>query len=164
MSNITSLFNRIGGEAAVNRLVGVFYEKMLDDYHVNRFFNDADPGEQAQALTTCLVAAGNGADKDSMADLLDDFFMKAFARSKRKSFVSGSDFGFLGLLIEQDHPETHLLSEAHAHLLKFMPDDSHYDTLLENLKAAMQQLNMDSGLQRDVLGIAESNRNRILGR
>lgn len=164
MSTITSLFNRIGGETAISRLVDVFYGKMLDDYHINRFFNDKEADGQAQALKACLVAAGSGADKEGMADLLDDFFMKAFARSKRKSFVSGSDFGFLGILIEQDHPETHLLSEAHAHLLKFMPDDSHYDALIENLKASVQQLGMDAGLQRDILAVAESNRNRVLGR
>lgn len=37
-----SLFERIGGEAAVNAAVDVFYRKVLEDYRINRFFATTD--------------------------------------------------------------------------------------------------------------------------
>lgn len=164
MNTITSIFDRIGGKTPVDNFISVFYHNMLDDYHVNRFFNDKEIPEQAQALTDLIIAAASGVDKDTLTELMDDFFMKAFARSKRKSFVSGSDFGFLGLLIEQDQPETHLLCDAHAYLLKFMPDDSHFDAVIENLKNTLQAFNLNGGLKNDILELAEANRNKVLGR
>jgi hemoglobin len=35
-----SLYERIGGEAAVNAAVEVFYRKVLGDYRINRFFGN----------------------------------------------------------------------------------------------------------------------------
>lgn len=40
MSN--SLYERIGGEAAVNAAVDLFYRKVLDDHRINRFFDATD--------------------------------------------------------------------------------------------------------------------------
>ena len=36
------LFERIGGEAAVNAAVDVFYRKVLEDYRIKRFFDNTD--------------------------------------------------------------------------------------------------------------------------
>ena len=35
----TSLYDRIGGEAAVDAAVELFYRKVLNDYRINRFFD-----------------------------------------------------------------------------------------------------------------------------
>ncbi len=41
-----SLFDRIGGEAAVNAAVELFYRKVLEDYRINRFFDNTNMEEQ----------------------------------------------------------------------------------------------------------------------
>ncbi|MEY4768468.1 MAG: hypothetical protein RL637_1107 [Pseudomonadota bacterium] len=41
-----SLYERIGGEAAVNAAVELFYQKVLNDYRINRFFNHTDMAKQ----------------------------------------------------------------------------------------------------------------------
>jgi hemoglobin len=42
-----TLFDKIGGEAAVDAAVDVFYRKVLSDYRINRFFDDIDMEAQA---------------------------------------------------------------------------------------------------------------------
>ena len=37
-----TLFDQIGGAAAVDAAVDVFYRKVLSDYRINRFFDDID--------------------------------------------------------------------------------------------------------------------------
>jgi len=41
-----SLFDRIGGEAAVNAAVELFYRKVLADHRINRFFDKTNMEEQ----------------------------------------------------------------------------------------------------------------------
>lgn len=41
-----SLYERIGGEAAVSAAVELFYRKVLNDHRINRFFGDADMEKQ----------------------------------------------------------------------------------------------------------------------
>jgi len=164
---IKSLFRKIGGEMIINNIIDIFYLKMLADYRVSRFFNTQNENEQKTALKAFMSAAygdNTNKTKEDLNTLLNDFFTVAFSKSKRKSFITGSDFGFFGLLIEQDHPETHLLCRSHAHLLKFMPDDFHYDALVEHLNASLQQLNTDKNLIEEMLKITENARAYILGR
>jgi len=164
---IKSLFRKIGGEMIINNIIDIFYLKMLADYRVSRFFNTQNENEQKTALKAFIVASYGGntcKTNEDIKTLLDDFFIVAFAKSKRKSFITGSDFGFFGLLIEQDHPETHLLCPSHAHLLKFMPDDFHYDVMIEHLDASLQQLNTDKNLIEEMLEITENARPYLLGR
>jgi len=161
-----SLVKKLGGETTISNIIDIFYDKILADYRVNRFFNNQNEDEQKAALKTFMIATCNSTKEadEGIKKLLDDFFMLAFARSKRKSFVAGSDFGFFGSLIEQDHPETHLLSDAHAYLLKFMPDDFHYDAVIEHLNASLQQLNISDELIKEALAITENARGCVLGR
>lgn len=160
------LFSKIGGEIMIDKLIDIFYLKMLDDYRVNRFFNPQDQDQQQAALKTLIIATCSAAiyDDNDIKNLLDNFFMLNFSRSKRKSFVTGSDFSFFGSLIEQDHPETHLLCDAHAALLKFMPEDFHYDAVIEHLQTSLQTLDIDKNLIKETLEIAENLRNCVLGR
>jgi hemoglobin len=161
-----TLYARVGGKPAIEALVDGFYHKVQDDYRLNRFFNSNNLAEQIPALKTLLTAlfGGSTATAEQVSGLLDDFFMTAFARDKRKSFVGGSDFGFFGYIIEQDHPSTNYLCDAHSHLLKFMPDDSHYDVVIDHLTATLQELNLDNAVQNEVLALAEQARNPLLGK
>jgi len=160
-----SLCDRIGGKTGINKIVDSLYDKMLADYHVKRLFNDFDEDKQRKALKLFLIAANNGTGNtsDELNDLLNEYFMLAFARKKEKSFVNESDFGFFGMIIEQDHPSNKLLCDAHSHLLQFMPDDTHYDVVMKHLASTLQELKMDKGLVTDVLALAESARDGVLG-
>ncbi|HED39155.1 MAG TPA: group 1 truncated hemoglobin, partial [Chromatiales bacterium] len=42
-----SVYDRIGGEAAVNAAVDLFYRKVLADDRINGFFADTDMEKQA---------------------------------------------------------------------------------------------------------------------
>lgn len=55
-----SLFNRIGGEAAVNAAVDIFYRKVLNDYRINRFFNNSDMDKQIAKQRSFLTMAFGG--------------------------------------------------------------------------------------------------------
>lgn len=55
-----SLYERIGGEAAVNAAVDLFYSKVLDDYRINRFFDKTDMPKQVEHLKTFMTVAFGG--------------------------------------------------------------------------------------------------------
>ncbi|OAI04325.1 globin [Methylomonas methanica] len=55
-----SLYERIGGEAAVNAAVDVFYGKVLDDYRINRFFERTDMPKQVEHLKAFMTVAFGG--------------------------------------------------------------------------------------------------------
>ena len=55
-----TLYNRIGGEAAVNAAVDIFYRKVLADNRINRFFMDVDMDRQAAKQKAFLKFAFGG--------------------------------------------------------------------------------------------------------
>jgi len=55
-----SLFEQIGGEAAVDAAVDVFYRKVLADDRINRFFEDVDMEKQAVKQKAFLTMAFGG--------------------------------------------------------------------------------------------------------
>lgn len=55
-----SLYERIGGEAAVNAAVDVFYGKVLGDYRINRFFEKTDMPKQVEHLKAFMTVAFGG--------------------------------------------------------------------------------------------------------
>ncbi len=55
-----SLYDRIGGEAAVNAAVDVFYRKVLADDRINQFFEGIDMGKQAAKQKAFLTFAFGG--------------------------------------------------------------------------------------------------------
>lgn len=160
-----SLCDRIGGKTIIAKVVDSFYDKILADYYVNRLFNDFDEEKQKEALKIFVTASCSGSSiaNDDLNNLLNEYFMLAFARKKEKSFVNESDFGFFGMIIEQDHPSTKRLCDAHSHLLQFMPDDTHYDIVMKHLTNTLQELNINKNLATEVLALAESARNGVLG-
>lgn len=57
-----SLYDRIGGEAAVNAAVDLFYRKVLADDRINSFFEDVDMEQQAakqKAFLTMVMGGPN---------------------------------------------------------------------------------------------------------
>jgi len=55
-----SLFEQLGGEAAVNAAVDIFYRKVLNDARINRFFDGVDMATQAAKQKAFLTMAFGG--------------------------------------------------------------------------------------------------------
>ncbi len=161
----TALLQKLGGDSAIATLVDSFYQQIMSDYRLNRIFNEDSP-EQRKALTEVVIAGLNGGHchEDSFKTKLDDFFHYAFSRSKRDSLVSGSDFNFLGMIIEQDIPNPNPLCKSHNALLKFCPDDTEYNIFLENLEKTLTELQLESNLKANIMELAESLRDLVLGK
>jgi hemoglobin len=122
---MSSLFEKIGGEVAVNAAVDLFYVKMLADERVKHFFENTDMEKQ---------------------------------REHQKKFLT---FAFGG-------PKSYsgrAMKAAHAHLVSEMGlNDMHFDAVMENLGASLQELNVPEDLIEEAAAIAESVRNDVLGR
>ncbi len=56
------------------------------------------------------------------------------------------------------------MRKGHAHLLKMGLDDSHFDAVVENLGATLNELNVPEELISEVVAICETTRNDVLGR
>lgn len=67
MSN--TLFDKIGGEAAVNAAVDIFYRKVLADDRINRFFEGVDMEKQAAKQKAFLTVAFGGPNKYTGEDM-----------------------------------------------------------------------------------------------
>ncbi len=55
-----TLYNRIGGEAAVNAAVDIFYRKVLNDFRINRFFGASDMDKQIAKQRAFFTMAFGG--------------------------------------------------------------------------------------------------------
>jgi hemoglobin len=119
-----ALYERIGGEAAVNAAVDIFYRKVLTDYRINRFFDNVDMDKQAAKQKAFLTMAFGGPHN-----------------------YTGED-----------------MRKGHAHLLRKGLDDSHFDVVVENLGATLEELNVPQELIAEVVAICETTRNDVLGR
>jgi hemoglobin len=119
-----SLFEQLGGAAAVDAAVDIFYRKVLEDYRINRYFNNVDMAQQA---------------------------------AKQKAFLTMA-FGGPNNYTGQD------MRDAHARLVKMGLDDSHFDAVMENLTATLQELNVPENLIAQVAALAETTRSDVLGK
>lgn len=55
-----TLYDKIGGEAAVNAAVDIFYRKVLSDDRINSFFDGVDMDKQAAKQKAFLTMAFGG--------------------------------------------------------------------------------------------------------
>jgi hemoglobin len=55
-----SLFSQIGGEAAVDAAVDIFYRKVLTDDSISQFFDDVDMDNQIAKQKSFLTMAFGG--------------------------------------------------------------------------------------------------------
>ncbi|MDD1606859.1 MAG: group 1 truncated hemoglobin [Methylococcaceae bacterium] len=122
--NEQTLYDRIGGEAAVNAAVDIFYRKVLNDYRINRFFDNVDMEKQAAKQKAFLTMAFGGPHN-----------------------YTGED-----------------MRKGHARLVKMGLNDSHFDAVVENLGATLEELNVPQELIAEVVAICETTRNDVLGR
>jgi hemoglobin len=66
-----SLYDQIGGEAAVDAAVDIFYRKVLADDRINKFFEDVDMEKQAAKQKAFLTVAFGGPNKYTGKDMRD---------------------------------------------------------------------------------------------
>jgi hemoglobin len=66
-----SLYDQIGGEAAVDAAVDIFYRKVLADDRINKFFEDVDMETQAAKQKSFLTVAFGGPNKYTGKDMRD---------------------------------------------------------------------------------------------
>jgi hemoglobin len=64
-----SLYDRIGGAAAVDAAVDVFFGKVLSDYRINRFFDGIDMNAQTIKQKAFFTMAFGGPNTYTGADL-----------------------------------------------------------------------------------------------
>lgn len=122
---MSTLYERIGGEAAVNAAVDLFYDKVLADQRIKQFFTNTDMAKQ---------------------------------RQHQKLFLSYA-FGGLPSYSGQG------MRAAHAPLVeKLGLTDSHFDAVMENLGAALTELNVPAEMIAEAAAIAESVRNDVLNK
>jgi len=107
-----SLFERIGGVAAVNAAVDVFYHKVLDDYRINRFFDKTDMAKQVEHLKTFMTVAMGGPNNYTGRSLRD-----AHARLVKMG-LNDSHFDIvmehLGATLQELNVPAELITEAAA--------------------------------------------------
>jgi len=119
-----TLFERLGGMAAIDAAVDIFYQKVLGDSAINGFFANVDMGKQ---------------------------------RAKQKAFLAYA-FGAPVPYSGKD------LTEAHAHLVSDGLNDGHFDAVAGHLQATLEELGVAPELIGEVMAIAGSTRDAVLGR
>ena len=67
--SITTLYDKIGGQVAVNAAVDIFYRKVLADNRINRFFEGVDMEKQAAKQKSFLTVAFGGPNKYTGDDM-----------------------------------------------------------------------------------------------
>lgn len=66
-----SLYDRIGGDAAVNAAVDIFYRKVLSDDRISQYFEGVDMDQQAAKQKSFLTMAFGGPNNYSGKDMRD---------------------------------------------------------------------------------------------
>jgi len=122
---MSTLYERLGGEPAINAAVDLFYDKVLADERIKHFFTNTDMERQ---------------------------------RGHQKMFLSYAFGGMPGYSGKS-------MREGHAHLVeKLGLNDSHFDAVMENLGAALHELNVPNELIAEAAAIAESVRADVLNK
>ena len=64
-----TLYERIGGEPAVSAAVEIFYRKVLNDYRINRFFDNTDMDKQIAKQKAFFTMAFGGPNNYTGVDM-----------------------------------------------------------------------------------------------
>jgi len=121
---MSSLYEQLGGQPAVDAAVDIFYRKVLSDDHISHFFEGVDMDKQIGKQKAFLTMAFGGPHNYTGADM----------------------------------------RQGHAHLVARGLNDSHFDAVAGHLSATLQELGVGQGLIDQVMAIAGSTRNDVLGR
>jgi len=119
-----SLFDRIGGRAAVDAAVNLFYDRVIADPILTPFFEAVDMDRQRAKQKAFLAMAFGG-----------------------PASYSGND-----------------LRTAHAPLVARGLGDRHFDAVAGHLRDTLEQLSVPAELIAEVMAIAASTRDEVLGR
>lgn len=121
---MSSLYEQLGGQPAVEAAVDIFYRKVLNDDRISHYFEAVDMEKQI---------------------------------GKQKAFLTmafGGPHNYTGLDMRK----------AHAPLVERGLNDGHFDAVAENLSATLVELGVAQPLIDQVMAIAGSTRNDVLGR
>ena len=119
-----SLYDELGGAAAIEAAVDIFYRKVLSDDRIAHFFDGVDMERQAAKQKAFLTMAFGGPNN-----------------------YTGRD-----------------MRRAHAHLVAQGLNDMHFDAVVEDLAATLQELGVSAERIGEVAAVAESVRADVLGR
>lgn len=119
-----SLYQKLGGEAAVTAAVNIFYRKVLQDESISHFFDNTDMQKQM---------------------------------AKQKSFLTMA-FGGPNSYTGED------MRKGHAHLVEKGLNDDHFNAVAGHLQTTLEELGVAADLVGEVMAIAESTRNDVLGK
>lgn len=119
-----SLYERLGGAAAVNAAVDLFYKKIMADGALSPFFAKSDIKQQI---------------------------------GKQRMFLT---YAFGG----SPNYDGRKLRDAHAEAVRNGLSDSHFNAVAGHLQTTLQELGVAPGLIGEVMAIAASTRNEVLGR
>ncbi len=111
-SSTATLYERIGGEAAVNAAVELFYRKVISDYRINRFFSNSNMDAQIAKQKAFFTMAFGGPNNYTGTDM----------RNAHARFVTmGLDdshfdavMEHLGATLQELNVPANLISEAAA--------------------------------------------------
>lgn len=118
-----SLFEKIGGEGAVDAAVESFYRKVLTDDSISQFFDDVDMDKQIAKQKSFLTMAFGGPNEYSGQDMRD----------------------------------------AHAPLVARGLNESHFNAVAGHLQSTLEELNVPANLIGEVMAIAASTHDDVLG-
>ena len=121
---MSSLYEQLGGQPAVEAAVDIFYRKVLSDDRISHYFEAVDMEKQI---------------------------------GKQKAFLTmafGGPHNYTGLDMRK----------AHAPLVERGLNDGHFNAVAENLSATLVEWGVAQPLIDQVMAIAGSTRNDVLGR
>ena len=122
--NPKSVYAQLGGAAAVEAAVDIFYRKILSDQSLSKFFEGVDLDKQAAKQRAFQTMAFGG-----------------------PNYYTGKD-----------------LTSAHAKLVERGMNNSHVSAVLDHLQKTLQELEVPGYLVVEVMKIAETTRDPVLGR
>lgn len=122
---MSTLYEQLGGEAAIDAAVDKFYEKVLADDRIKHFFDGVDMEKQHRMQKGFLTFAFGGP---------NNYSGRGMAAAHKK-------------LVEEKGL-----------------NDSHFDAVLENLGATLQELGVADELIQQAAAVAETVRDATLGR
>ncbi len=117
------LYEKIGGAAAVEAAVDIFYRRVLEDKSINHFFDNTDMDAQRAKQMSFLTMAFGGPNN-----------------------YSGKD-----------------MREAHAPLVAQGLNEDHFNAVAGHLQATLEELEVPKNLIQEVMAIAGSTHDDVLG-
>ena len=121
---MSTLFESLGGDAAVNAAVDIFYRKVLLDDSISHFFETTDMEAQHAKQKAFLTMAFGG-----------------------PNHYTGTD-----------------MRSAHAPLVARGLNEDHFNAVAGHLQSTLEELNVPANLVSEVMAIAGSTKDDVLGR